>query len=68
MFNDRNLDLIEHGIDLAVRIGPLADTGMMARRVGEVRRVLVASPAYLAARGAPASPRDLEQHDVIFNA
>ncbi|UUZ56381.1 LysR substrate-binding domain-containing protein [Massilia sp. H-1] len=50
MFNDRNLDLIEHGIDLAVRIGPLADTGMMARRVGEVRRVLVASPAYLAAR------------------
>lgn len=68
VFNDRNLDLIEHGIDLAVRIGPLADTGMMARRVGEVRRVLVASPAYLAARGAPASPRDLEQHDVIFNA
>jgi DNA-binding transcriptional LysR family regulator len=68
VFNDRNIDLIEHGIDLAVRIGPLADTGMMARRVGEVRRVLVASPAYLAARGTPASPADLEQHDVIFNA
>lgn len=68
VFNDRNLDLIEHGIDLAVRIGPLPDTGMVARQVGQVRRVLVASPAYLAARGAPASPRELEAHDVIYNA
>ena len=68
VFNDRNIDLIEHGIDLAVRIGPLADTGMMARQVGQVRRILVASPAYLAARGAPATPHELEQHDVIFNA
>lgn len=68
VFNDRNIDLIEHGIDLAVRIGALADTGMVARQVGQVRRVLVASPAYLAARGAPATPAALEQHDVIFNA
>lgn len=68
VFNDRNIDLIEHGIDLAVRIGPLADTGMMARQVGQVRRILVASPAYVAAHGAPATPADLERHDVIFNA
>lgn len=68
VFNDRNIDLIEHGIDLAVRIGPLADTGMMARQVGQVRRILVASPAYVAARGAPATPYELERHDVIFNA
>jgi DNA-binding transcriptional LysR family regulator len=68
VFNDRNLDLIEHGIDLALRIGPLPDTGMVARKVGQVRRIVVASPAYLAARGTPASPAELEQHDVIFNA
>ncbi|HEY0062248.1 MAG TPA: LysR family transcriptional regulator [Telluria sp.] len=68
VFNDRNIDLIEHGVDLAVRIGALADTGMVARQVGEVRRVLVASPTYLAARGTPHTPAELEQHDVIFNA
>jgi len=68
VFNDRNLDLIEHGIDLAVRIGPLPDTGMVARKIGQVRRVLVASPAYLAARGTPHTPAELERHDVIFNA
>ena len=68
VFNDRNMDLIEHRIDLAVRIGELPDTGMVARRVGQVRRVLVASPAYLARRGAPASPDELDQHDVIYNS
>jgi DNA-binding transcriptional LysR family regulator len=68
VFNDRNVDLIEHRIDLAVRIGELPDTAMVARRVGYVRRVLVASPAYLARRGTPASPQELDQHDVIYNA
>lgn len=68
VFHDRNIDLIEHGIDLAVRIGQLPDTGMVARRVGQVRRILVASPDYLKRRGMPASPHDLEHHDVIFNA
>ncbi|MCY0915134.1 LysR family transcriptional regulator [Massilia antarctica] len=67
VFNDRNLDMIEHGLDLAVRIGPLPDTGMVARQVGQVRRMLVASPAYLARRGAPASPRELDAHDIIFS-
>lgn len=68
VFHDRNLDLIEHGIDLAVRIGPLPDTGMMAREVGQVSRVVVASPAYLAQRGTPVTPQELEQHDVIFSS
>jgi DNA-binding transcriptional LysR family regulator len=68
VLHDRNLDMIEHGLDLAVRIGPLPDTGMVARRIGEVRRVLVASPAYLARRGAPSSPQDLEGHDIIFGS
>ncbi|MDQ1832744.1 LysR family transcriptional regulator [Massilia scottii] len=67
VFNDRNLDMIEHGLDLAVRIGPLPDTGMMARQVGQVRRMLVASPAYLARRGTPSSPRELDAHDIIFS-
>lgn len=68
VFHDRNLDFIEHGIDLAVRIGSLPDTGMVARKVGEVTRVLVASPDYLARRGAPATPQELEGHDVIYNS
>ncbi|MDM5179671.1 LysR family transcriptional regulator [Massilia sp. DJPM01] len=67
VFNDRNLDMIEHGLDLAVRIGPLPATGMMARQVGQVRRMLVASPAYLARRGTPSSPRELDAHDIIFS-
>ncbi|MBA5687909.1 LysR family transcriptional regulator [Rugamonas apoptosis] len=68
LFNDRNLDLIEEGLDLAVRIGALADAGLVARRVGEVRRMVVASPAYLARRGTPNTPQELERHDVVFTA
>lgn len=65
---DRNLDLIEDGLDAAVRIGPLADSSLVARRVGEVRRVLVASPGYVAARGAPGVPGDLARHDAVFSS
>ncbi|MER2264973.1 LysR family transcriptional regulator [Methylobacterium oxalidis] len=65
---DRNLDLIEEGLDLAVRIDRLADSSLLARRVGAVRRVLVASPAYLAARGLPRRPADLAAHDTVFGA
>jgi DNA-binding transcriptional LysR family regulator len=64
--NDRNLDLIEEGLDLAVRIGPLADSSLVVRQVGSVRRVVVASPAYLARRGVPRTPSDLATHDTIF--
>lgn len=66
VFNDRNLDLIEEGLDAAVRIGPLIDSALMIRKVGEVRRVVVASPDYLAARGTPEVPADVAEHDVIF--
>ncbi len=65
---DRNLDLIEEGLDAAVRIGALADSSLVARRVGEVRRVLVASPDYLAARGTPRTLSDLACHDAIFSS
>ncbi|HEY1542429.1 MAG TPA: LysR family transcriptional regulator [Xanthobacteraceae bacterium] len=68
MLNDRNLELIEEGIDAALRIGPLADSGLLARRVGEVRSILVASPAYLERRGTPKRPADLADHDTIFGS
>jgi DNA-binding transcriptional LysR family regulator len=67
VLNDRHLDLIEEALDLAVRIGPLSDSSLLVRRVGEVTRVLVASPGYLARRGTPARPADLAGHDTIFS-
>jgi DNA-binding transcriptional LysR family regulator len=66
VLNDRNLDLIEEGLDMAVRIGPLGDSSLVARKVGAVRRVIVASPAYIARHGLPRTPADLAQHDTIF--
>jgi DNA-binding transcriptional LysR family regulator len=68
VLNDRDVDLVEEGLDLGVRIGRLADSGLVARRVGAVRRVLVASPAYLVGRGAPQRPGDLAAHDIVFTA
>lgn len=62
---DYFIDLVENRIDLAVRIGTLADSGMIARRVGTVRWITCASPAYLAARGIPQTPADLAHHDCI---
>lgn len=62
---DRNLDLIEEGLHLAVRIGALPNSRLVARKVGEVRRVLVAAPAYLERRGMPMRPADLVDHDTI---
>jgi DNA-binding transcriptional LysR family regulator len=63
--SDRPVSLGEEGVDVAVRIGELADSALVARRVTQVQRVLVASPAYLAARGVPADPAALETHDLI---
>lgn len=63
--SDRNVNLIDEGIDIAVRIGELADSSLIATRLGAVSRVLVASPAYLKERGAPSSPADLAKHDII---
>jgi DNA-binding transcriptional LysR family regulator len=62
---DRNLDLVDDGLDVAVRIGVLADSGLTARRVGAVRRVVVASPDYLAMRGTPMTPADLDGHATL---
>lgn len=62
---DRVVSLVEEGIDVAVRIGRLPDSTLIARRVGEVRRVLVASPGYLAEQGIPQAPPDLRRHRII---
>ncbi|MGQ8773898.1 LysR family transcriptional regulator [Serratia sp. NA_112.1] len=65
VLNDRNLDLIDEGLDVAVRIGHLQDSSRVARRLGQVSRVAVASPAYLALRGEPLEPAQLVDHDTI---
>jgi len=62
---DRMIDLNEENIDLAVRIGAVTDPSLVVRRIGTVRRMLVASPAYLAAHGTPLKPQDAAVHRVI---
>lgn len=62
---DRIVNLLEEHVDLALRIGELADSSLVATRVGEIRRVACASPAYLAAYGRPATPADLASHACI---
>src|SRR5579871_2554599 len=62
---DRIVNLVEDGVDLAVRIGHLPDSSLVARQVGKMRRIVVASPAYLKARGEPKRPADIASHDTI---
>lgn len=63
---DGNQDLIEQGLDAAVRIGAQPDSGLIARRVGQVRRVVVASPDYLARHGTPDAPDALARHAILL--
>ncbi|TMJ16553.1 MAG: LysR family transcriptional regulator [Alphaproteobacteria bacterium] len=67
-FEDKAVDLIAGGFDLAVRIGSLKDSALVARRIAPVRKVAVASPAYLERRGRPEQPRDLAGHDILVYA
>ncbi|AZC40922.1 MULTISPECIES: LysR family transcriptional regulator [Pseudomonas] len=62
---DRVVSMVEEGMDVAVRIGELPDSGQHAMRVGEVRRVICASPAFLARHGRPRHPQELRQAPVI---
>ena len=63
--SDRNVHLVEEGIDVAVRIGEPADSALIGIRLGEVSRIVVAAPAYLRTRGVPDRPMALAGHDII---
>ncbi|WP_217446160.1 LysR family transcriptional regulator [Myxococcus llanfairpwllgwyngyllgogerychwyrndrobwllllantysiliogogogochensis] len=64
-FQDRYVDLVEEGVDVAIRIGALPDSSLVARRLATVRRLLVASPRYLRGRKPPARPQDLSAHPCL---
>ena len=66
--SDSVINLLEEGMDVAVRIGTLPDSSLIARRVGQVRRVVCASRDYLATRGQPRRPADLAGHDAIVSS
>jgi len=63
--SDRNANLVEDGIDVAVRIGQLHDSSLVARKAGSTRRVAVASPQYLARHGIPVAPAEIASHRTI---
>jgi DNA-binding transcriptional LysR family regulator len=62
---DERVDLVREGVDIALRLGPLADSSMKLRALGQSRRLLVAAPDYLAARGMPVVPQDLSGHEGV---
>jgi DNA-binding transcriptional LysR family regulator len=64
--DDRNVDLVEVGIDVALRMGDLVDSSLTARRIGRGSRVVVGAPGYLAQRGEPTTPHDLVDHNSII--
>ena len=67
-FVDRVTNLVEEGMDVAIRIGPLPDSSLRAIKVGQVRRVLCASPDYLEQHGMPQHPTDLLQHSIVSSS
>lgn len=66
LLDDGNIDLIPAGIDVALRLGAQADSALVARRLSRCGMRVLATPAYLATRGAPASPGDLQDHELVI--
>jgi len=64
-FTDQRIDLVAAGIDVAIRLGVLDDSRLVARRIGWTSRLVVAAPSYLASRGTPRTPDDLRDHDCL---
>ncbi len=62
---DERIDLVREGVDIAIRLGPLGESSMRLKPLGQSRRALVAAPQYLAARGKPARPQDLTGHEGV---
>lgn len=68
VLTDEVIDILEHRTDVAVRAGPLKSSSLMARKLGQTRMVIVGAPAYLARQGMPATPDDLQRHNLLgFN-
>lgn len=65
MLSDRIVDLVEEGMDLAIRIGAIGNLNLVARRIGSARQLLCASPDYLTRRGTPGTPEELAGHDCL---
>lgn len=63
---DRRVDILEEGADLAIRIGAMADSSLVARRICDLERTICAAPAYLAAHGTPATPDELHRHNCLY--
>jgi len=66
LMEDRYVDLVKEGIDVAIRVGPLADSSLVARKIGICTRVVVASPEYLMKHGFPKIPEDLKSHECLL--
>ncbi len=68
ILDDRNIDLVREGIDVALRMGPLADSSLTARRIASGRQAVLGSPAYFARAGDPTVPSDLTTHEAVIYA
>ncbi len=68
LFDDEYVDLVKSGIDLAIRIGPLADSTLIAKKIGSSPRITVASTDYLVKHGRPKKPADLTKHNCLFHS
>src|ERR1700757_3027579 len=66
VLDDRNIDLVQEGIDIALRMGKLADSSLTARRIATCRHVVLGTPAYFERAGLPTSPGDLAAHEAII--
>ena len=66
VLDDRNIDLVQEGIDVALRMGQLSDSSLTARRIASGRHVVVGTPAYFARAGEPAAPGDLAAHQAVI--
>lgn len=65
MLDDRNVNLVEEGVDVALRMGELSDSGLIARKIADCRRMVLGTPAYFAKHGEPTCPDDLCKHQAI---
>ena len=68
VLDDRNVDLVGEGIDVALRMGHLADSTLSARKIASLRRMVLATPRYFAREGVPQSPNDLARHEAVIYA